>query len=121
MRRITYSEIREAMGGEAYPMSLVGEDALAVIAAVNQGIDSHLEAITTDDSSFQRGERRVGDKVLTYTLECSVGVRSMPVLLRRLLEDFDSGYSLATSILGTLGFNDLDCVEIINEEIDQVV
>ena len=121
MQRITYSEIREAMDGEAYPMSLVGEDAQAVIDAVNQGFDSYLEAITTDDSSFERGERRVGGKVLTYTLECKVGLKSMPVLLRRLMEDFDAGYSLATAILSTLGFNDLDCVEIINEEVDSLV
>ncbi len=118
MRKITYAEIREAMGGEPYPMSLVGEDAQAVIAAVNQGIDAHLEAITSDDSTFSRGERRVGEKVLTYTLECNVGVRSMPVLLRRLLEDFDVGHSLATAILNTLGFGEVDCVEIVNEELE---
>ena len=119
--RITYSEIRHAMKGQPYPMSLVGEDAQAVIAAVNQGIDSHLEAITTDDSDFARGERRVGNKVLTYTLECSVGICSMPILLRRLLEDFDAGYSLATAILSTLGLGELDCVEIINQELSDIV
>ena len=121
MQRITYSEIREAMDGDAYPMSLVGEDAQAVIIAVNQGIDAHLEAITTDNSSFECGKRCVGDKVLTYTLECRVGVKSMPVLLRRLLENFEVGCSLALAILGTLGFDELDCVEIINEEVDSLV
>ena len=118
MQKITYAEIRRAMDGQPYPMSLVGEDAQAVIEAANQGIDSHLEAITTDDSAFRRGERRVGNRVLTYTLECSVGPRSMPVLLRRLLEDFDAGYSLATAILDTLGLGEIDVVEVVNEELE---
>jgi hypothetical protein len=36
--------ITEAAPKAGYPMSLAGEDQHSVIAAVNQGIDSHLEA-----------------------------------------------------------------------------
>ena len=42
---ITYDAVRKAMDSESYTMSLTGKDEIhAVIEAVNQGIDSHLEA-----------------------------------------------------------------------------
>jgi hypothetical protein len=51
----------------------------------------------------------------------ALGIRSMPILLRRMLEDFDAGYSLATAILSTLGFGELDCVEIVHQELSDIV
>lgn len=88
--------IREAQT-EPYSMSLVGHDAQAVQAAVNQGIDSHLEACFVP----ARGDsyKWIG----SYRLQCSVSPESLPVLVRRLLETGeDHAMSLASSICSTL-------------------
>lgn len=87
-------------------MSLPGEsEQKAVIAAVNQGIDSYLEICYCAErgDSFERGERsfiaqsdgpfidgafkwRKGDKVVhTVTLECKISPASMPTFIRRLM------------------------------------
>jgi len=113
--KIKYSQIRKAMEVESvhlYPMSLVGAEVDAVRRAVNQGIDSHLEACSIEErgDSYKWGDRRIGDKILTTTLECLVSPESLPTLLRRLTEQDDeegTGMSLAESILLTLGFNDM--------------
>lgn len=105
MRRITYAEVREAMKGEAYPMSIVGEEIDVVMQVVNQGIDAHLEACFCPDrgDKFEHGERRAGKVLVTRTLECVVSPESMPVLLRRLFESGEErGESLASCILDTL-------------------
>jgi len=105
---ITYAQIREAMGGEAYPMEIVGSEVDWVIQAVNQGIDAHLEAcnVPLRGDSYERiGERR---------LRCKVSPESLPTLLRRLeeldpeIEDDPDGcpICLVDAILGTLGFNE---------------
>ncbi len=107
MKKITYGAIRKQMNGEAYTMQAVGRDAEVVAIAVNQGIDSHLEACFVPDrgDSYTKDGRR---------LRCVVSPESLPVLLRRLTEieytgrdgdDADVGGMLATDILGTLGFN----------------
>lgn len=126
-----YDDIRKAMNGENYPMSLPDKkEKQVVIKAVNMGIDSHLEACNIPDrgDSFVLGERSIqatedtnfwdkGDKlILATTLECEVSPESLPVLLRRLSEDmeytgedgddYDVGSSLASSILYTLGFSE---------------
>ena len=115
-------EIKKAIAAEfgestPYTMSLVGEDAEAVVQAVNQGIDSHLEACFVPDRGdrYSREERsftatedgprwKTGDKVVhTVTLGCSVSPQSLPVLIRRLLEsELEAGPSLASSICESL-------------------
>jgi hypothetical protein len=80
-----------------YDMSLVGEDRRACILAVNQGIDSRLEACNIPD----RGDRFTDSG---SRLACVVSAESLPVLIRRLLEDGDEcGMSLASGICDTLG------------------
>ena len=96
---ITYEAVRSAMDGEPFKMSLTGDDEVAVQAAVNQGIDSHLEACYTPSlgDSYEPSER---------WLDCTVSVESLPVLLRRLFEDGDES-GIGSGILMTLGFNDI--------------
>ena len=99
------SEIKAAVGaqcnGRPYTMELVGEDAQAVMDAVNQGIDSHLEACffpDLGDSFAWQGNR----------LHCHVSAESMPVLLRRLSEfDNDTAMGLRSSILETIEIEEI--------------
>jgi hypothetical protein len=77
-------------------MTLTGTESPAVIDAVNQGIDSRLEACFVPDrgDSYNRVGRR---------LECEVSKESLPVLIRRLLEaDGEEGLMLASAICETL-------------------
>lgn len=129
MARITYQQIREKMGSEHYPMTLVDRDAEVVVKVVNIGIDSRLEAcfFKGKDTYEAKPDRFGGGR-----LNCSVSPESLPVLLRRLLEntedtgedgdDWDVGHSLVIDILNTLGFSedetDCGCVDIVNPEID---
>ena len=54
---VTYKAVRKAMNGEPFTMSLTDPDEIrAVIDAVNQGIDAHLEACYCPD----RGDRYDG-------------------------------------------------------------
>jgi hypothetical protein len=106
MKKIPYSKIEKAVRKQCkdkrYHMSLVGGAAKAVESAVNQGIDSYLEACFCpekgDSYQWEQGAR----------LECQVSAKSLPVLLRRLLEMGDEGKlaedaeSLPSDILGTL-------------------
>lgn len=75
-----------------YPMTIRSQDEWAVIAAAwNQGIDSHLEALTT---------RSTADHT---TGEVNVHPDELHVLLRRLYEDGgDEAWSLRSDILSTL-------------------
>jgi len=112
---VAYDSIRKAMDGEPYTMSLTDTDDIrAVIEAVNQGIDSHLEACFCPDRGdrYEGGRRKAGNLTLCRTLECCVSVESLPVLLRRLF-DLDAGadvmdaaMSLGDAILMTLGFDE---------------
>jgi hypothetical protein len=98
--------IGQAAPKRGYAMSLVGEDRQAVIAAVNQGIDAHLEACFVP----ARGDRfrlhtpeGIRGRISGPRLECSVSSRSLPVLIRRLMESGDEGAEcLASSICQTL-------------------
>ena len=100
------STIARAAPRRGYPMSLVGDDRHAVIAAVNQGIDAHLEACFVP----ARGDRfrmqtppGIRGRVSGPRLECQVSPQSLPVLLRRLLESGDeTAESLASGICQTL-------------------
>ena len=114
---VAYETIHKAMGGEPFTMSLTDEDEIkAVIAAVNEGIDSYLEACFCPDRGdrYEGGKRKAGKLVLCRTLECVVSVESLPVLLRRLCEsdlggDAEvqaEGNRLASDILMCLGINE---------------
>ncbi len=114
---VDYETIRKAMNGEPFTMSLTDSDEIrAVIEAVNEGIDSHLEACNCPDRGdrYEGGERKAGKLTLCRTLECIVSVESLPVLLRRLCEsdlggDPDvqaEGNRLACDILMCLGINE---------------
>ena len=113
---VDYDTVRQAMAGEPFTMSLTDTDEIkAIIAAVNEGIDSHLEACYCPDRGdrYEGGKRRAGKLVLCQTLECVVSVESLPTLLRRLCEsdlgDADveaEGNRLAADILMVLGVNE---------------
>lgn len=107
---VTYEAVRTAMNSEPFTMSLTDSDEIkAIIDAVNQGIDTRLEACFCFDRGdrYDGGTRKVGKLVLCHTLECVVSVESLPVLLRRLCDLDDSmGMRLAADILTVLGFND---------------
>jgi hypothetical protein len=114
---VDYETIRKAMDGEAFTMSLTDTDEIkAVIEAVNEGIDGHLEACFCPDRGdrYEGGQRKAGKLVMCRTLECVVSVESLPTLLRRLCEselggDPDvqaEGNRLAGDILLVLGINE---------------
>lgn len=113
---VTYQTIREAMADEPFTMSLTDTDEIkAVITAVNQGIDGHLEACYCPDRGdrFDGGKRKAGKLVLCHSLDCSVSPESLPVLLRRLSESDlgdteveEAGMRLADDILLVLGINE---------------
>src|SRR6266481_4083983 len=98
--------IAKAAPKAGYAMSLVGEDQQPVIAAVNQGIDSRLEACFVpargDCFKFQTPEGIRG-RISGTRLECKVSPRSLPVLIRRLMESGnEAAEALASSICQTL-------------------
>ena len=106
---VAYKAVRSAMDGQPYTMSLTGTDEIRdVVDAVNQGIDSHLEACFCSQlgDSYKGGKRKAGRHTLCHTLECVVSPESLPVLLRRLSEGDDAGMTLAGDILMTLGFDE---------------
>lgn len=107
---VTYQTVRKAMNGEPFTMSLTGQDDMeAVIEAVNQGIDAHLEACFCPNrgDQYDGGKRTAGRTVLCRTLECVVSPESLPVLLRRLFDSEDeTAVTLATDILTSLGIDE---------------
>ena len=120
---VSYKAVRRAMDGEHYTMSLTDTTEIkAIIAAVNQGIDSHLEACYCPGRGdrFEGGKRTAGKLVLCRTLECQVSPESLPVLLRRLYElettddVADAAMSLGDAILLTLGFD--ECGQFVGRE-----
>jgi hypothetical protein len=111
---IPYTAIVEACGGKHYPMTLAPEEAAWVIAAVNIGIDSHLEACNVPQrgDSYKWISVPLGTTKWLRRLECKVSPQSLPTLLRRLNElEFETEddrwpLDLVESILTTLGFDD---------------
>lgn len=100
MSRKTFSAMWSDKLGEAiklastepYPMELVGDDRKAIIDAINQGIDAHLEAVMF--SQFQAGHK----------LGLLIEPQTLHVLVRRLMESGDEGAELlASSICSTIG------------------
>jgi len=72
------------------------EEWSAIATAVNEGIDSHLEALT---------ERSIFN---SSTGQCNVHPEELHVLLRRLDENgSDEGSSLRVAILDTLGIEEI--------------
>lgn len=110
MRSLTYGQLpdrSEFMAATAdhfpYPMELVGQSAMVAIDAVNQGIDSHLEAV--DAHGFRpRYAHKAGVQIESP--------ESMHTFLRRLTErwerddspDGEEAGDLASCILETLGY-----------------
>lgn len=112
---VPYAQVRAAMAAEGlthYRMAFLcsTDDTKAVVKAVNQGIDSHLQACycpARGDSYEIRPAGIMGDR-----LYCVVSAESLPVLLRRLFEQWaeawtedseeDHPASLVRDILGTL-------------------
>ena len=107
---VDYETVRMAMNGEPFTMSLIDDDEIkAIVAAVNQGIDAHLEACYCPDrgDKYQGGKRKAGKLVLCRTLECAVSVESLPTLLRRLCDSpGEEAVRLASDILMVLGINE---------------
>jgi len=96
MSEVSYTTIRELMKGEPFTMQLNRPDALTVTTAVNQGIDSHLEACFCPD---------LGDKYewVLGKLHCTISEKSLPTLLRRLYaSDDERAVDLADGILYSL-------------------
>jgi hypothetical protein len=101
----TYDAVQKAQGADLYSMELVGRiDIEAMMAAVNQGIDSHLEAcfIRERGDQFEHRERKVGSRCVGHVLACKISQESMPVLLRRLFEGQEPDQRLAQDILDNL-------------------
>jgi hypothetical protein len=99
-------EIARAAPKGGYTMSLVGEDRQKVIAAVNQGIDSYLEACFVPgrgDAFRIETPPGIRGRVSGPRLECKLSPKSLPVLTRRLMESGDeAAESLASAICQTL-------------------
>lgn len=109
MQWISYAAIIEACSGSPFTANrLPHDESEAIIAAVNQGIDSHLEAcfipdrgdvyevVSNGPSRYCGYERR---------MRISISPESLCVLLRRLFEA-DPCSSFASSVLTVLGFNE---------------
>ena len=107
---ITYATVRRAMDGKPFTMSLTSKDEIeAIVAAVNQGIDSRLQACFCPGlgDRYAKGNRTIGETVVCHTLECSVSVESFPTLVRRLFEsENEIGWDLASNMLYVLGFDE---------------
>ena len=113
---VDYETVRQAMNNEPFTMSLPDDDEIkAVIAAVNQGIDAHLEACCCPSRGdrYEGGKRKAGKLVLCHSLDCSISVESLPTLLRRLCESDlgdseteSAGMRLASDICMVLGINE---------------
>ena len=82
------------------------EDRQKVIAAVNQGIDAYLEVCyvpARGDSFRLQMPPGIRGRISGPRLECRVSPKSLPVLVRRLMESGDEqAESLASSVCQTL-------------------
>jgi len=78
---------------KAYPMEFHnGKDWQAIVAAINQGIDSHLQAVEFTQGNGEHGRNKV-----------TLAPQSVSVLVRRLFEaGTDESETLARDICGTL-------------------
>jgi len=105
------SEVLEERLPEYFDMQLVDPDEIEVLVeVVNQGIDSHLEAVTTKES-HKYVDVKAGDKVICKKLEFIPDKAGMKCLIRRLIEYIntsqddiksEAAYMLTSSILESL-------------------
>jgi hypothetical protein len=90
--------IKEKISQQApngYPMTIRGKEEWKAIAdAVNKGIDSHLEGFTRSKFDSKTGE-------------CLIHPEEMTTFLRRLLDGGEESWSLRSSILETLGIEEI--------------
>jgi len=94
--------LREQLGNKPYDMTVSRSDEPVVVRCVNQGIDSHLEAITQLEHGREEGN------ILGNRLEVSLGHESLCVLLRRLFEDgSEAAWGLRGAILDSLGIEEV--------------
>jgi hypothetical protein len=126
LQTITYSQVLEAHP-EPYEMAMRGEAAVVLAQAILLGIDSHLEACFVEERGDKCLSQQVAhiatlndEKVIApfctrpHFLKLVVSGKSLPVLLRRLLEmeyggdtDLqDVARQLADDILDTIGLGD---------------
>lgn len=83
-----------------YSITLKDDDIELVVSVVNQGIDSHLQAVT--ESTFE--------PIWDYgpALKCEISWKDLSVILKRLLEHgSEEADMLAGDIAGTLTIDDL--------------
>ena len=102
--------IREALEQQCpkgYKMELTGKDRELVTKLVNQGIDSHLEALTS--SNFNNRVVPIkGSVVRRSFLDCRIPADDMLVLLRRLSDDgSEQAMLMRIDILGTLDIEEV--------------
>jgi hypothetical protein len=84
-------------GSETFEMSLIGWDANAMQAVVNEGIDSRLTAVT--NSKFRWNGRH---------LKCEIPLADLQVILRRLYENgSEEAWSLRSGILTVLEIEEI--------------
>jgi hypothetical protein len=96
-KTLSYGEIPDDLTiDKPYPMGLNATDEALVCSIINQGIDSHLEAVFFEDHGIRKGKRHID---IVPKLECS-----MRCFLRRLVEHSDEGFDLASCIMTTLGY-----------------
>lgn len=101
---ITYDRITKACKGKAYHATLRGPDVKVVMDAVNQGIDSRLEACFVVGRDTY--EVKNGGPISGLELHCKISPESLPVLLRRMNEtDKVEIWCLVYDILGSLGIS----------------
>lgn len=124
---ITYQRITAACDGKPYDAVFRGQDAIAVVKAVNQGIDSRLEACFLKERdvygawpcvvAILDGKDVCRIERMEAKLVCKISPESLPVLLRRLnATRREEAEFLVYDILQTLGIKDVDIpFDIVNE------
>ncbi|RLI52781.1 MAG: hypothetical protein DRO87_12635 [Candidatus Thorarchaeota archaeon] len=116
---VTYAAVREAQGDEPFHIDTQCQtEANALAAAINQGIDSRLQAVSCQDKVRAM---MIGDKVAGMRLHLDITPDTLPVLIRRLFEGsgmdeetFDAAESLASGIMTSLGFD--ECGRFVGRE-----
>lgn len=96
MITLNYSEVPADLKiDEPYSMELTASDESDVCGIINQGIDSHLEAVFFDDHGVKNGKRCIDIK----------DSKSMRCFLRRCMEGKNENlHDLASCIMYTLGY-----------------
>ena len=89
--------ILSALGNKSFTAELCQTDAKLLASVVNQGIDSHLEAVTTSNFSWESGK-----------LVCTISPLDLTVIMRRLAKsDNDDMLDLRSVILQSLDIEEI--------------